>query len=110
MPTTSGREFVLLMSSPGGYTFSKVLPEEKSSKGVRENRIAQPTITILFLITHIDLSQLLISIYAQGDAERGGMVWQFFFPVEIKLFSVISLGADVGASRYGRVSMLRWHC
>lgn len=79
MPTTSGREFVLLMSSPGGYTFSKVLPEEKSSKGVRENRIAQPTITILFLITHIDLSQLLISIYAQGDAERGGMVWQFFF-------------------------------
>lgn len=78
MRTTSGSEFVLLMSSPGGYTFSKVLPEEKSSKGVRENRRAKPTITILFLITHIDLSQLLISIYAQGDAERGGMVWQFF--------------------------------
>lgn len=77
MRTASGSEFVLLMSSPGGSTFSEVLPEEKSSKGVRENRIAQPTIPILFLITHIDLSQLLISIYAQGDAERGGMVWHF---------------------------------
>lgn len=90
------------MSSSSGYTFSKVLPEEKSSKGVRENRIAQPTITILFLITHIDLSQLLISICARGDAERGGMVWQFFL-VEIKLFSVISLGVDIGTGHYGRV-------
>lgn len=68
----------MLMSSPGGYTFSKVLPEEKSSKGVGENRRAQPTIPILFLITHIDSSQLLISIYAEGDAERGGTGWQLF--------------------------------
>lgn len=74
--TAFGSEFVLLMSSP---SFSKVLPEEKSSKGIRENRIAQPTIPILFLITHIDLSQLLISIYARGGAERRGMVWQFFW-------------------------------
>lgn len=75
---TAGSECVSLISSPEGYILSKILAEEKkSSMGFTQNWIAQPTIIILFLITHIDLSQLLITIYAQGSIECGGMVWQF---------------------------------
>lgn len=75
---TLGSGFVLLISSPEGCIVSKILAEEKkSSMGFTQNWIAQPTIIILFLITPIDLSQLLITIYAQGSIECRGMVWQF---------------------------------
>lgn len=75
---TFGSKFVLLISSPEGYISSKVLAEEKkSSKGFTKNWVAKPTTIILFLIAHMDLLQLLITIYAQGRMECGGMVWQF---------------------------------
>lgn len=57
---------------------------------------------ISFLISHIDWSRSLITIYAWGGAECGGMVWQYFFCAwEIKLFYVISPGGEQGVQKVG---------
>lgn len=72
---------------------------------------------ISFLISHIDWSRSLITIYAWGGAECGGMVWQYFFCAwEIKLFYVISPGGGTGGAESWhlpatrRIGVLMWLC